>query len=112
MEQILQMAKLQRKLEEAVNKLPIAGRELAEKERDYKIVLRQEALKLKDEGMTVTLTDKVIYGIPVVAEARFQRDVAESLYKTALEYINVKKLEVRVLQEQTSQDWGQAKRGV
>ena len=82
------------------------GKELAEAERDYKITLRQEALKLRaDEQMPVTLIDKVVYGIPDVAEKRFKRDVAESMYKAAQETINTLKLKIRIIDAQIQREW-------
>ena len=56
---------------------------MANKEKDYKICLRQEALKLRSENnMPVSLINQIIYGVPEVAEKRFERDVAETMYNT------------------------------
>lgn len=104
-------------LNDLCNKLTISGRqmakygrELAEAERDYKILLRQEALKLRtNENMPVTLINQIVYGIPEVAEKRFKRDVAEVMYKTAQESINTLKLKIRILDAQISREWGNAK---
>lgn len=81
------------------------GRELAEAERDYKITLRQEALKLRAEGMAVTLIDKIVYGDEDVADKRFKRDIAETMYKTAQESINTLKLKMRILDAQIQREW-------
>ena len=70
-----------RQLEASVKELRTSGTEYAKAERDYKILLRQEALKLRDGDMAVGMIDKVVYGIPSVAEARFKRDVADTVYK-------------------------------
>ena len=83
------------------------GRELAEAERDYKVKLRQEALKLRTEDkMAVTLINQIVYGIPEVAELRFKRDVAETMYKVSQESINTLKLKIRVLDAQIQREWG------
>jgi len=88
------------------------GNELAEAERDYKICLRQEALKLRTEkNMPVTLINQIVYGIPEVAELRFKRDVAETMYKVSMESINTLKLKIRVLDAQIQREWGAAKNG-
>lgn len=90
----------------AIKKLGDYGRELAEAERNYKIKLRQEALKLRAEkNMPVTLIAKVIYGIEEVADLRFKRDIADTMHKTALEGINALKLQIRVLQGQIDKEW-------
>ena len=78
-------------------------------EKNYKQKLREEALKLKSEGMPVTLIDKVIYGIPEVAQLRFQRDVCETVYQANQESINVLKLNIRIIENQLNREWGVSK---
>ena len=51
---IQQLNDLQLELNNTINLMGIQGKELSEKERDYKIALMQEALRLKDEGMAAT----------------------------------------------------------
>lgn len=89
------------------------GKELAEAEKDYKICLRQHALRLRAEhDMPVTLIQQTVYGIPEVAEKRFKRDVAEAMYKTSQESINTLKLKIRILDAQISREWQQAGKSV
>ena len=88
-----------------IKRLANEGERLAKAERDYKIKLRQEALKLRADGMAIGMIDKTIYGIPEIANLRFERDLADTLYKTALEYLNTLKLEIRVLQNQVDKEW-------
>lgn len=88
------------------------GNELAAAERDYKIKLREEALRLREEeNMPVTLIDKTVYGIKEVADLRFKRDVAETMYKVSQESINTLKLKIRVLDAQIGREWGNAQNG-
>jgi hypothetical protein len=89
----------------AIKRLAEEGERYAAAERDYKIKLRQEALRLREGEMAIGMIDKTVYGIPEVANLRFERDVAESLYKTALEYLNTLKLEIRVIQTQLEKEW-------
>lgn len=94
----------------SIKKLRETGTEFAEKERDYKITLRQEALKLRAEkGMPVTLIQQVVYGVPEVAEKRFKRDVAEAVYQANQEAINSIKLQIRVIENQLSREWSNTK---
>lgn len=95
-------------LETSIKSLRRTGAEYAQAERDYKVLLRQECLKLKDDGMAIGLIDKTCYGIPSVAEARFKRDVAEAVYKANQEAINSLKLQLRLIDSQINRDWGQA----
>lgn len=102
-----QIQELTEKLNVATKSLAKKGQELAEAERDYKITLRQEALKLRAEkGMPVTLIQQVVYGVPEVAEKRFKRDVAETMYTTNQEYINTTKLQIRILESQLNREFG------
>lgn len=102
-----QIQELTEKLNAAIKSLAKKGQELAETERDYKITLRQEALKLRAEkGMPVTLIQQVVYGVPEVAEKRFKRDVAETMYQTNQEYINTTKLQIRILESQLNREFG------
>ena len=93
------------KLNTAIKSLAKKGQELAEAERDYKITLRQEALKLRSDGMAVTLINQIVYGIPEVASKRFKRDIAETMYQTNLEYINTTKLQLRILENQLQREY-------
>lgn len=91
------------RLSQAVKLMAQYGKNRAKAEREYKVRLMQESLKLRDEGMPVTLIDKVVYG--KVAKERMDRDIAEAMYKTAQENINSIKLQIRVLDAQIAREW-------
>lgn len=93
-------------LEVSIRSLRKTGQKYAEAERDYKILLRQEVLKLRDEGQAIGVITLTCYGIPSVAEARFKRDVAETIYKANLEAINSIKLQLRLLESQIQREYG------
>jgi hypothetical protein len=95
-----------KQLDVSIRQLRKSGTEYAEAERAYKILLRQECLKLRDEGMAIGMIDKTCYGIPSVADARFKRDVAETVYKANLEAINSIKLQMRLIENQVAREWG------
>lgn len=97
-----------RQLEASVKQLRTSGTEYAKAEREYKVLLRQECLKLRDEGMAIGMIDKTCFGIPSVAEARFKRDVAEAVYKANQEAINSIKLQMRLIEAQLSREWSVA----
>ena len=93
-------------LEASLKELRKSGTNYAKAERDYKILLRQECLKLRDDGMAIGMIDKTCYDIPSVAEARFQRDVAQTIYQANLEAINTLKLQLRLIENQISREFG------
>ena len=107
MDLVNEIQELSKKLSNSIRVLAKYGNELAEKEKEYKIVLRQEALKLRTDGMPVTLINQIVYGIPEVAEKRFKRDVAETMYNTAQEQINVQKIQIKIMETQLKMEWGQ-----
>ena len=108
-------SELQNKINElniSIKKLRETGTEYAEAEKDYKITLRQEALKLRAEkGMPVTLIQQVVYGVPEVAEKRFKRDVKEAIYNANQEAINSIKLQIRVIENQLNREYTNVGRG-
>ena len=89
-----------------IKQLRVSGNAYAEAERDYKILLREECLKLRDDGMAIGMIDKTCYGIPKVAEARFKRDCADAVYRANQEAINSIKLQIRILDSQIQREWG------
>ena len=106
-----EIQKLMAELTASISKLRENGAKLADAERDYKITLRQEALRLRAEEMPVTLINQIIYGVPEVADKRFKRDVEQANYDTNREHINVTKLKLRILEAQLAREWGAAGKG-
>lgn len=96
----------QKQLDVCIKQLRKSGKEYAEAEKEYKILLRAECLKLRDSGMAIGMIDKTCYGIQSVADARFKRDVAETVYRANLEAINSIKLQLRLLENQIQREWG------
>lgn len=107
MDYVNEVLEKSRTLDACIEQLKNYGMKLSTAEKDYKITLRQEALKLRaEENMPVTLINQIIYGVPEVAEKRFKRDVAETMYNTAQEKINTLKLQIRILSSQIDREWG------
>ena len=111
MELYEELEALTRQLDVSIKSLRKTGSDYASAERDYKVLLRQECLRLRDEGMAIGMIDKTCYGIPSVAEARFRRDVAESVYRANQEAINSIKLRMRLIEAQIQREWSVSGRG-
>lgn len=110
MDLVNEMFRLNDELTASIKRLADNGRKLAEAERDYKVTLRTEALKLRqDKGLPVTLISQIIFGVPEVADLRFKRDIAETIYNTNQEHINCTKLKIRILESQISREWSNEK---
>ena len=99
---------LQEKNEELTQSIRLLrknGEALAKAEQDYKVRLRQEALKLRAGDMPVTLIQQIVYGIEEVAELRYKRDIAQAMYDANKEAINTFKLQIRILESQLQREW-------
>lgn len=98
-----------KELNVSIQSLRKTGTEFAEAERDYKVTLSQEVLKLRNEGMKVTIIPLVVYGIQEVANKRYMRDVKEAVYQANQEAINSIKLQIRIIENQLQREWGASK---
>ena len=81
------------------------GTEYAQAEHDYQVIKAQTVLVMKSNGCPVTEINLAIKGQPQVAEAMLKRDVAKVTYAANQEHINVKKLEIRVIENQIAREW-------
>ena len=96
-------------LQISLDQLRKTGTEYATCEKEYKTILRQEILKLRDNGEAIGVITLTCYGIPSVAEARFKRDVAEAKYKANQEAINTYKLKIRLIENQISREYANSR---
>jgi len=94
-----------KQLNETLSQLKNYGLKYAQAEKDYKIALRVEILKLRDKKVSVTLAQVLAKGTNSIADLRFKRSVAESLYKSCQEGLNVFKLELRIIESQLQREW-------
>lgn len=92
-------------LDKAVTQLGIRGRTFAQAERDYRVALSKRILEHRADGMPVTIISDVCRGEPEIARLRLERDIAETVYKSALEAIQSYKLQIRILDAQVEREW-------
>ena len=102
----LELQNKTKQLDVSIKQLRVSGTEYAEAEKNYKILLRQECLRLRDEGMAIGMINMTAYGIPSVAEARFKRDVANTVFLANQEAIQSIKLQMRLIEGQLNREWG------
>ena len=101
-----------KQLDYCIKELRKSGTAYAEAERAYKIKLREVCLRLKGEGMAIGMISLTCYGVTEIAELRFKRDVAETVYKANQEAINSIKLQLRLLDNQVSREWSTPQAGM
>lgn len=92
-------------LDKALQQLGKRGRDYAEAEREYRVALAKKIAAERDKGTPVTIISDVCRGSQEVANAKFQRDTAETVYKSALEAINVYKLQLKLLENQIDREF-------
>ena len=97
-----------RMLDAAIRELGTRGRAYAQAEHDYRIALAEKTLLERDKGTPVTICSDVCRGDRKIAKLRFERDVAEAVYKSALEAIQSIKLQIRILDNQVVRERGHA----
>ena len=109
MDLINELSRLTTLLNEAIRQLGKRGAEYAAAERNYRVELRKEILIERDAKTPVTIISDVCRGKEEIATLKFKRDCAEVMYDSAKEAINAYKLQMRLLDEQISREWGAIK---
>lgn len=105
MEEIIKLQELNNYLTTALTEYKKRGKEYAEAYRNYRILLSQELLRLRAEGMPVTIAYDIARGTENVANAKEQEIITECLYKSCQEAINTYKLQIKILQENINKNY-------
>lgn len=105
MELLQELEQLKDLLTKALEEYKKRGRNYAKAYRNYRVLLRQELLKLRADGMPVTIAYDIARGAEHVADAKEQEIITESLYKSCQEAINTYKLQIKILQEQINKEY-------
>lgn len=92
-------------LDAALKQLGKRGRDYAQAEQDYRIALAKKIAVERERGTPVTIISDVCRGDQEIAKAKFNRDVAEVVYKSAMEACNVYKLQLRLLENQIDREY-------
>lgn len=93
------------KLDVSVKSLRKTGSEYAKAYTDYRVALAKELVRLKDDGMAVTIAYDVARGKPEIARLKFKEISSEAIYKANQESINALKLQIKIIQEQINKEW-------
>lgn len=94
-----------RLLNDAMKEVKSRGIAKAEAEKNYRVALAAEILRLRGEGYPVTITPDLARGNQEVAHLRFERDCADTMYQSVLEAINSLKLSIRILDGQIEREY-------
>ena len=99
------MKQLNDYLTSALSEFKKRGMDYAKAYKNYRILLSQELLRLKAEGMPVTIAYDIARGKKEVADAKEQEIITECLYKSCQEAIQTYKLQIKILQENINKDY-------
>lgn len=104
-ELVLELQDKVARLDAALKALGQRGRAMADAEQKYRVELAKKIAVERDKGIPVTIISDVCRGDAEIARLKFERDVAEVVYKSALEACNVYKLQIRVLEGQIDREY-------
>ena len=96
-------------LSKAISELKERGRNYAIAYKNYRVLLAQELLRLRADGMPSTIAYDVARGKEEIASSKEQEIITESLYESCKEAINAYKLQIRILENQYQREWGEVK---
>ena len=109
MELLAELNDKRKLLNQALSECTRRGVELAKAECEYKQSSAKFILAQRAIGTPATLIKDLAMGDEIVSGLRLKRDIAEVYYDNAKEARNVYKLEARLIEEQITREWGQAK---
>ncbi len=101
-----ELSYLRKTLRTTVDAKEFLGRKYAEAERQYRIALRKEILRLyHEDNVAWTACHDLSRGDETVAKLKFKRDIYMSDVECAQERINQIKTEIRLLESDKKTEW-------
>ncbi|OPL09580.1 MAG: hypothetical protein AVO34_13390 [Firmicutes bacterium ML8_F2] len=83
-------------LRKAIDDITESAKKKAETERDYRVRLAREIMTLRDKGLQVSVINDVARGN--CADEKYQRDLADVMYRATLEAIESQRAQLSALQ--------------
>lgn len=105
----IELSKKLEDLDKCIKALRTHGTAMAQAERDYKVALKKKVAELRLNKVSMAEINLTVYGIDEIAELRYKRDIAETVYDANKESINVIKLQIKIINEQLIKEYGQTK---
>lgn len=106
-----QLNTMNKELNRSLNSLAKLGKEYAGTERDYRKALRKSYLIERNKGTPVTIISDLCRGEDEIADLKYDRDCADTMYKACLEGIQILKLQLRLVETQIDREWGRRGNG-
>lgn len=92
-------------LNTSIEKLKSTGSQYSKSYSEYRIALAKEIVRLKDDGMAITLCYDIARGKPEIARMKYAEIRDEAIYKACQENINALKLQIRILESQMDREY-------
>lgn len=105
MEELQKLEELNNLLTSTLSEYKKRGQDYAKAYKNYRILVAQELLRLRDLGIPVTICHDLARGKVEVANAKEQEIIAESLYNSCKEAILTYKLQIKILQAQIDTEY-------
>lgn len=102
---LIELHELRKEMNLALRVAKERGMDLAEKEATYKAAKAKLVLWERERKTPVSVINDIVLGDPIISELRKERDIAKVLYINAQEAINVRKLELRIVEAQLGREW-------
>ena len=106
MEELQKLEELNNLLTSALSEYKKRGQDYAKAYKNYRVKVAQKLLQLKADVMPVTISYGIARGDEEVANAKEQEIITECLYKSCQAAVNVFKLQIKILQAQINNDYG------
>lgn len=104
---VRKMDRHMRLLDAALTESKERGRKRAECEQAYRIAKAQHITRLRADGVPVSIVADLAKGDKDIARLCMERDIADTLYESSREAINVYKLKIRTISDQIQREWEQ-----
>lgn len=96
----VELNNLRNDLNKAIAIIRERGKNKAIAERDYRVAVAKEILILRDKGIPVTIINDLVRGNGSIANLKLNRDIAETLYESNMQYIYSTKLNIDIVLKQ------------
>ena len=96
----IELNNLRSDLNKAIRIIRERGKAKAIAEKDYRVALAKEILLLRSSGTPVTIISDLCRGNENIAELKMNRDIAETLYESNMQFIYSTKLNIDIVMKQ------------
>ena len=92
-------------LDTCIKSLRNTGSDYAEAYKNYRIALRQELLRLREQGVPSTIISDIARGDEVVAELKKKEIEYEAIYRANIEAISSIRLDKKIIDNQIAREY-------